>query len=128
VPSTGNINQGNAEPSTRATATAAAGSSATLLDALRGLGFAEQPPHPHVPGATFLHRGGDRVIRVYCYPDELAEPDDDNCYVTIDCSDQGGYRDLWQARFDHVGALPLALLLLRTAVSDPDQATSHAGT
>ncbi|MFY1673986.1 hypothetical protein ACN27G_29205 [Plantactinospora sp. WMMB334] len=94
---------------------------ATVPDSLRGLGLTEQHPHPNAVHTTFRHGDDDRVILVYCYPGDLAEPSDDgDCHVEIVCFDQGGDRDLWQTTIRHVDALPLALALLRATVGNHD--------
>jgi hypothetical protein len=90
---------------------------ATFLDTLRGLGFTEQEPRPYAVHTTFRHDDGDRAILVYCHPDDLSGLSDDGyCDLEVVCFDQGGHRDLWQATVSHLGALPLALTLLRAAV------------
>jgi hypothetical protein len=90
---------------------------ATFLDTLRELGFAEQEPRPYAVHTTFQRDGGDRVVGVYCRPDDFAEPSGDgDCDLEVVCVDQGGYRDLWQATFRHLDAVPLALAVLRAGV------------
>jgi hypothetical protein len=97
-------------------AAASSAAPATFLDTLRTLWFTEQAPGPYALHTTF-QREDDRVIRVYCHPDDFAEPNDDNdCDLKVVCSDQGGHRDLWQATFHHLDAVPLALAVLRAAV------------
>lgn len=93
---------------------------ATFLDTLRALGFTEQEPRPYAVHTTFRRDDdGDRFILVYCHPDDFTEPGDDGaCDLEVLCFDQGGHRDLWQATIRHLGALPLALTLLRAAVGD----------